>query len=225
MEQFFEFLKELKENNNREWFKANKSRYDELAKKYIAIVQQLIDKISVFDREIAGLEAKNCIFRIYRDIRFSTDKSPYKSHLGAFMAGRGGRASAYGGYYFHIEPGNSILSGGSWCPTPQMVKQLRKDIYDNMDDFLAIMEDKKFKKLYNGLDGEVLKKMPEGFPKDLPDKVADILKHKNFFVYCDKPDSFFKASDWIDKAVEDFRILYPFNQFLNYTIGEFYGKA
>ena len=224
MEQFFEYLKELKENNNREWFKANKSRYDELAKKYAAVVQQLIDKISVFDKEIAGLEAKNCIFRIYRDVRFSSDKSPYKTHFGAFMAGKGGRASSYAGYYFHIEPDNSILCGGSWCPTPQMIKQLRQDIYDNIDDFLAITEDKKFKKLYGGLDGEMLKKIPEGFPKDLPDKVADILKHKNFVVYCDKPDSFFEASDWMDKAVEDYKILSPFNRFLNYTIGEFYGK-
>jgi adenylate kinase len=86
------------------------------------------------------------------------------------------------------------------------------------------MENEKFKKLFGGLDGEMLKKIPEGFPKDLPDKVADILKHKNFVVYCDKPDSFFNTNDWLDRATEDFNILYPFNQFLNYTIGEFYGK-
>jgi uncharacterized protein (TIGR02453 family) len=221
MKKFFEFLSELKENNNREWFHANKERYDELRKEYIAIIQQLVDGISAFDKEIAGLDAKSCVFRIYRDIRFSGDKSPYKTHFGAFMTGKGGRASAYAGYYFHIEPDNSIICGGSWCPPPPLLKQLRHDIYDNIEEFVAIMEDKKFKKLYNGLDGESLKKMPEGFPKDLPDKYADILKHKHFTVYCDKSDSFFSTKDWLDKAVEDFKILYPFNKFLNYTISEF----
>jgi uncharacterized protein (TIGR02453 family) len=224
MKRFFEFLSELKENNNREWFHANKSRYDELHKEFIAVVKQLVDRISVFDREMAGLDAKSCIFRIYRDVRFSGDKSPYKTHFGAFMAGKGGKTSFYGGYYFHIEPGNSILCGGSWHPAPQILKQLRRDIYDNMDEFVAIMEDKKFKKLYGGLDGESLKKIPEGFPKDLPEKYADILKHKNFVVYCDKPDSFFDAKDWPDKAAEDYKVLYPFNKFLNYTIEALYGS-
>jgi uncharacterized protein (TIGR02453 family) len=220
MNEFFIFLKELKENNNREWFHENKQRYDALHKEFVNIVQQMIERISVFDKEIIGLEAKNCIFRIYRDIRFSSDKTPYKTHFGAYMAGLGGRTSPYGGYYLHIEPDNSLLSGGTWCPTPQMVKQLRKDIYDNANEFLGIMEDRKFKKLYGGLDGETLKKIPEGFPKDLPEKVENILKHKNFIVYCDKPDSFFDSKDWLDKAVDDFKILYPFNQFLNYTIKE-----
>jgi uncharacterized protein (TIGR02453 family) len=225
MKQFFEFLSQLKENNNREWFQTNKSVYDVLHKEYIAIVQQLIDRISGFDKEIAGLDAKSCIYRIYRDLRFSGDKTPYKTHFGAFITGKGGRTSSYGGYYFHIEPGNSILCGGSWCPTLQMLKELRHDIYDNIEEFVAIIEDKKFKKLYGGLDGEALKKIPEGFPKDLPDKYADILKHKNFTVYCNKPDAFFSTKDWLDKAIEDFEVLYPFNKFLNYTIGEFYNKV
>jgi uncharacterized protein (TIGR02453 family) len=224
MKQFFEFLSQLKENNNREWFQANKPVYDALHEEYIAIVQQLIDRIAVFDGEVAGLEAKNCIFRIYRDIRFSNDKTPYKTHFGAFLAGKGGRTSSYAGYYFHIEPGNSVLCGGSWCPEPQMLKQLRHDIYDNIEEFVAIIEDKKFKKLYSGLDGEALKKIPEGFPKDLPDKYADILKHKNFTVYCNKLNDFFNTEDWLDRAVEDYKLLYPFNKFLNYTIGEFYRK-
>lgn len=222
MKEYFEFLKELRENNNREWFKENKARYEVLYKEHINIVQQLIGKIATFDAEIAGLDAKSCIYRIYRDVRFSPDKTPYKTHFGAYMTGAGGRTSPYGGYYLHMEPDNSFVSGGVWCPSPAMLKQLRHDIYDNIEDFVAILENKKFKKVYGELEGEVLKRMPDGFPKDCP--YEGILKHKYFVVSSAKPDDFFSREGWMDEVVEDFRVLQPFNKFLNYTIGEFFGK-
>ena len=102
--EIMQFLTELKQNNNREWFQANKNRYDSLRKGFIDEVQQLIDRIALFDPEIAGLEAKDCLFRIYRDIRFSPDKTPYKIHFAAYMASCGGRGSERGGYYIHLEP-------------------------------------------------------------------------------------------------------------------------
>jgi uncharacterized protein (TIGR02453 family) len=223
MKEHFEFLKELRENNNREWFKENKSRYDALYKKFIGIVQQLIAEIAVFDVEIAGLDAGSCVYRIYRDIRFSPDKTPYKTHFGAYMTGYGGRTSSYGGYYLHIEPDNSFVSGGVWCPTPVMLKKLRRDIYDNMEEFIEILENEKFKEVYGELEGEMLKRMPDGFPCDCP--YGEILKHKCFVVSSMKPNTFFFQEDWQGKVAEDFRILYPFNRFLNYTIGEFFGKG
>jgi uncharacterized protein (TIGR02453 family) len=223
MKELFEFLKELQVNNDRDWFKENKPRYDALYKEFVHIVGRLIDKIATFDPEVAGLDAKSCIYRIYRDIRFSHDKTPYKTHFGAYMTGYGGRTSAYGGYYLHIEPGNSFVSGGVWCPTPVMLKQLRHDIYDNIDEFVAIIEDEKFKNVYGELEGEVLKRMPDGFPKD--SSYEDILKHKSFIVSSMKPEKFFYSKNWMDEVVEDFRILYPFNKFLNYTIGEFFSKV
>jgi uncharacterized protein (TIGR02453 family) len=222
MRELFKFLKELRENNNREWFHENKSRYEVLHKKHIETVQQLIERIAAFDPEIAGLDAKNCIYRIYRDIRFSNDKTPYKTHFGAYMTGFGGRTSPYSGYYLHIEPDNSFVSGGVWCPSPAMLKKLRQDIYDNMDEFVAILEDKKFKKIYGELEGELLKRMPDGFPKDSP--YESILKHKYFVVSSMKPEAFFYSEDWQEKVTEDFRVLHPFNKFLNYTMGEFFGK-
>jgi uncharacterized protein (TIGR02453 family) len=222
MKEYFEFLKELRENNNREWFKKNKVRYEVLHKEYINVVQQLIGKIAAFDAEIAGLDAKSCIYRIYRDIRFSQDKTPYKTHFGAYMTGFGGRTSPYGGYYLHIEPDNSFVSGGVWCPSPAMLKKLRHDIYDNMEEFVAILENKKFKKVYGELEGEVLKRMPDGFPKDSP--YENILRHKYFVVSSAKSDEFFYSEDWLGKVTEDFEALHPFNRFLNYTIGEFFGK-
>jgi uncharacterized protein (TIGR02453 family) len=222
MEKYFEFLKELSANNNREWFKENKVRYEVLYKKHIDVVQQLIEKIAAFDAEIAGLDAKSCIYRIYRDVRFSPDKTPYKTHFGAYMTGFGGRTSPYGGYYLHLEPDNSFVSGGVWCPSPAMLKKLRHDIYDNIEEFMAVLENKKFKKVYGELEGEVLKRMPDGFPKDCP--YESILKHKYFVVSSMKPDAFFSKDGWLEEVVDEFRVLHPFNKFLNYTIGEFFGK-
>ena len=222
MKELFKFLKELRENNNREWFKENKARYDALNKEYIDTVQKIIDKVAAFDSEIAGLEAKSCVYRIYRDVRFSHDKSPYKTHFGAYMTGLGGRTSPYGGYYLHIEPDNALVSGGVWCPSPAMLKQLRRDIDDYIEEFTGILEDEKFKSVYGELEGEMLKRMPDGYPKN--HKYDYILKHKYFVVSSNKPESFFYSDNWIDEAVEDFRILQPFNKFLNYTIGKFFGK-
>ncbi|MDR2472179.1 MAG: DUF2461 domain-containing protein [Tannerella sp.] len=222
MKELFKFLKELRDNNDREWFQANKERYDVLHKEHIVMVQELIGRIGAFDSEIAGLEAKNCIYRIYRDIRFSNDKTPYKTHFGAYMTGFGGRTSPYAGYYLHLEPGNSLVSGGVWCPDPKMLKQLRQDIYNSMDEFIAILDNKDFKRLYGGLEGEMLKRMPEGFAKDCPHE--EVLRHKYYVVSSMKSDSFFDKDGWMDEVVNNFKVLQPFNTFLNYTMGEFFGK-
>jgi uncharacterized protein (TIGR02453 family) len=220
MKELFEFLRELRENNDREWFKANKTRYEALYKAHITVIQELINRLGAFDPEIVGLDAKSCIYRIYRDIRFSNDKTPYKTHFGAYMTGYGGRTSPYGGYYLHLDPEGSFLSGGVWCPDPKMLKKLRQDIFNNIEEFVGILNDKKFKQLYGGLEGDMLQRMPDGFPKDSP--YDYILKHKYFVVSCNKPETFFEKENWIEEAVEEFKVLYPFNKFLNYTIGEFF---
>ena len=124
----FDFLRELRANNNREWFQDNKKRYDALRADFISDVGQLINRIATFDPEIAGLDARSCVYRIYRDLRFSPDKTPYKTYFSAYMTGFGGRSSAYGGYYIHLEPDAPQLAGGVWCPTSPMLKQLRRDI-------------------------------------------------------------------------------------------------
>ena len=221
--ELFEFLRELKVNNDREWFMKHKKLYDKLHAWHIKEVQEVIDRITAFDPEIAGLEAKSCIYRIYRDIRFSHDKTPYKTHFGAYMTGYGGRTGFYAGYYIHLEPDGSFLSGGSWQPTPPLLKKLRQDIYNNIDEFLEIIENKEFKRVFSELEGEQLKRIPEGFPADSP--YANLLKYKNFVVSANKPDAFFDTDNWKDQVIEDFQKLYPFNRFLNYTIREFLGKV
>nr|WP_321522618.1 DUF2461 domain-containing protein [uncultured Macellibacteroides sp.] len=216
------FLSELQKNNNRVWFQENKERYDGLRQLFIQDVQKLIDRISLFDPEVSGMEAKDCLFRIYRDIRFSPNKLPYKNHFAAYIA-RGGRSSDRGGYYIHIELGNCMLSGGIWCPEPKLLKMLRKDIYDHMDEFAGILNDPTFKDSFPELEGELLKRMPVGFPADMP--YGDILKHKDFCVASVKPESFFAGEDWIDRAIAEFQKLLPLNRFLNYTVDEFHEKS
>lgn len=220
--ELYNFLGELRVNNDRQWFQTNKKRYEALRKQFVADVERLIGRIAAFDPEIGGLDAQSCMYRIYRDIRFTNDKTPYKTHFGAYMTGYGGRTSPYAGYYLHIEPGNSLLSGGVWCPPADLLKRLRQDIYDNMDEFLEIIENSEFKKTFPSLVGETLKRTPFGFPADDPH--ADILRHKDFVVLTERPDAFFCTDDWMDGVVEAFRVLAPFNRFLNYTVSEYFGK-
>ena len=220
--ELFDYLRELRVNNNREWFQANKKRYDALRADFIRDVSRLIDRIAAFDPEIASLDARSCIYRIYRDLRFSPDKTPYKTYFSAYMAGFGGRTSSYGGYYIHLEPDASQLAGGVWCPTSPMLKQLRRDISDNMDELITILHAPAFRRTFGTFTGEQLTRMPQGFPADMPH--GELLRFKSFVVTSVKPESFFTSPDWLDRATEDFRLLHPLNRFLNYTIGQFFGK-
>jgi len=186
--QILNFLYELQANNNREWFQANKDRFDVLKKDFTETVQQLINRIGLFDPEVAGIEAKDCVYRIYRDVRFSPNKLPYKNHFAAYIA-QGGRKSERAGYYLHIEPGNSLLSGGLWQPQPKLLKMLRRDLYDQIEEFQAILDKPSFKKVFPGLEGEKLKRMPAGYPAEGLHK--DVLLYKDFCVSSQKPDRFF----------------------------------
>ena len=219
----FQFLRELRENNNREWFQRNKERYETLYRQSSLRLQVLIGRISEFDPDVSGLDAKQCVFRIYRDIRFSPDKTPYKTYFGAYIAPRGGRKSEYAGYYLHLEPDNAFLSGGIWRPPSPLLKKLRQDIYDSVEEFLEITEETEFKRVFPTLEGEMLKRVPTGFPSDCA--CEHILRHKDFIVSSVKPDVFFCTEDWIDRTVEDFKKLLPFNRFLNYTVDELFEKA
>lgn len=215
-----QFLKELAANNNRPWFQENKPRYEFLHQAFIEDIQLLINRIALFDPEVAGMEAKNCIFRIYRDIRFSPDKTPYKRQFSAYIV-RGGRSSQRGGYYIHVEPGNCMISGGIWCPEPKLLKLLRKDIYEHIEEFVSILEEPGFKAIFPALEGETLKRMPAGYPADCP--YGEIIRHKDFCVSTNLPDGFFFTDDWLENTAAIAQKLLPFNRFLNYTLDDFYG--
>ena len=221
-EQILSFLRALSANNYREWFQAHKEEYDRLRQAFTDEVQQLINRIALFDPEVAGLEAKNCLYRIYRDIRCCPDKTPYKNHFAAYIA-VGGRGRLRGGYYLHIEPERCMLSGGVWCPAPPLLKQLRRDIYDHIEEFTEILENPAFKQHFPGLEGESLKRMPAGYPADCPH--GDILRHKDFCVVTQQPEAFFSSPDWLEQTAAIFELLQPFNRFLNYTVDDYLGDV
>lgn len=220
MKEIFKFLERLARNNDREWFQEHKEQYDTLRKVFEFMVQELIEQISCFDPTVQGLQAKNCIFRIYRDTRFSYDKTPYKTHFGAWIT-RGGRKSEYPGYYLHLEPGNCVLAAGIWHPDTKLLKMVRQEIYENIDEFKEIIENKDFVNTFGSVQGGSLKMMPKGFPKDFPE--GHLLMLKDYFVERTVPEIFFDEN-WVKKAGEILIRAHSFNLFLGHVVDEFSGK-
>lgn len=211
------FLSILKENNYKEWFHANKDLYNDAKKEFEDFVNALIAEIHTFDKEIGYPEAKDCVFRIFRDVRFSNDKTPYKTNMGAYIARGGSRKSEYGGYYFHLEPGNCMLAGGVWMPQPDILKGIREEIFHNIDEFNEIINNKNFKKHFSGIDSDsVLKNAPKDYPKDWPH--IDLLKFKSYTVGKIIPDELVLSNKIIPTATEVFKALMPLNKFFNRVI-------
>lgn len=213
------FLSALSENNNREWFAENKSWFEQVKKQFDGISRELILRISEFDEDIKNVEAADCVFRIYRDIRFSHDKTPYKTHFGVFIASAGGRKSQRGGYYLHLDPAGCFVGVGVWCPEPNLLKALRKSVYDNIDELNEIRNETDFAGMFSKFyEEDKLKSVPAGFPKDFPD--AELLKLKHYLVEYKFDEKLLDSENFIDEITRIFRVAYPFNKFLNYTVDE-----
>jgi uncharacterized protein (TIGR02453 family) len=209
------FLKALGKNNNREWFNANKSLFNKLKLEFETYIQLIIKKVHEFDRSIGVLMAKDTIYRIYRDIRFTHDKTPYKTNFGAYIS-RGGRSGGYAGYYLHIEPGASMLAGGLYMPQPDILKAVRTEIYENIEEFKGIIGSRDFSKYFKEIWGEKLKSVPQGFPKDFED--GELLKFKHYTVSVDLTDEEVADEGYTETAIKVFKALKPFNMFLNNAI-------
>ncbi len=210
-----QFLTDLKCNNNRDWFLQNKKRYDQAKKNFEEFVQALIDEIATFDPIIRGLEAKSCTYRINRDIRFSEDKTLYKTHLGAFIV-RGGRkyGDRFAGYYFHVEPGdNSMLAGGSYIPPMPWLTSIREKIGEEGEKFLRIINNREFSDFFGELEGEKLKTAPKGFPKDHP--YIELLKMKSFLASRIIKDKDIVSDKCFDLVLKGSKVMKPLNEFLN----------
>lgn len=175
------FLKELKKNNNREWFAENKHRYDSAKADVVKFVADILNNISKSIPELQDLKAEKCIMRIYRDVRFSKNKEPYKLNFGIYFPTKEKSVHAPG-YYLHIQPGESFVGGGFWMPPADALKKIRQEIDYNAEELNAIITSKSFKKYFDGLSEEdKLQTAPKGYPKDHPQ--LELLKLKSFTVF------------------------------------------
>ncbi|MES2543784.1 MAG: DUF2461 domain-containing protein [Bacteroidota bacterium] len=209
----FPFLKDLRANNNRDWFLDNKKRYEIFKKDYHQLISEFLNAMKPLDSSLEMLEIKNCTFRINRDIRFSKDKSPYKTHLGIWMNTNPSGINAPG-YYIHIEEGKSFVAGGFYSPEPSELKKIRKEIAFFHEDLEEIANNKTFKKYFNGLDqSNALKNAPKDFEKDHP--AIEFLKLKSFTVSCKIDDSELLSPDFVKNSVQKLIAIKPLIHFLN----------
>lgn len=208
----FDFLTKLNKNNNKEWFDKNRDAYEPAKKNFRDTVDELIHAIAKFDPAVKMLTAKDCVFRINRDIRFSGDKRPYKTNMGASIS-PGGKKSAAAGYYFHLQPGESFLAGGVWQPQPPQLSAIRQEIDYNTPEFKKITGNKNFKKYFGALSEEdKVKTAPKGYDKAHPE--IETLKLKSFIVVSDLKDKEVLSKEFIKNAATAFKALHPLNMFL-----------
>jgi uncharacterized protein (TIGR02453 family) len=212
------FLKELKKNNNKPWFDGSRKLYEAAKADYAGFVQAVIDKHGKNDPSISTLIAKDCLFRINRDVRFSKDKSPYKTNMGAYFNGAG-KKSIFAGYYFHCEPGQSFMGGGLWMPMPSELSKIRQEIDYNFAAFKKIISAKKFKSVYGDLSREAeytLTRLPKGYEPGNP--AENYLKLKSFVALTKIPDTDLTSKDLVKKTVAAFEALQPLIRFINTSV-------
>ena len=211
-----QFLKALAANNDRDWFMANKKRFDSAQDNVTAFAGYLIGEIGKFDTEVAAIDPKSCVFRIYRDVRFSKDKSPYKINLGSYIS-PGGRKSMQPGYYFHLQPGHSFVAGGKHIPGGPELQKIRTAIAENTADFLKIVEKKSFRETFGEMRGDRLKSAPKGFDAD--HKAVEYLKLKEFMAFAElHDDTFLTSAEFPKYLVGMMKEMYPLVSFLRQAL-------
>lgn len=205
-----DFLSDLKANNNRDWFQANKVVYEKAHQNTIAFADSLLEKMRLHD-SIETASGKASLFRIYADTRFSKDKAPYKTHFGIRLS----RATAYlrGGYYFHLEPGNSFMAGGFFSPNPDDLKRIREDISFNYEEWEELVSKPKMIETFGELRGDGVKTAPKGFDKDHP--AIELLRKKQFILRHDFTDKEVLQSDFAERLDQTFRELRPFFDYMS----------
>lgn len=212
-----DFLKKLKKNNNRDWFNANKKLYEDAKYDFEVFLFEMIQAIAEFDEDVSGLEPNDCMFRIYKDVRFSKDKSPYKTNLGASI-NKGGRKAPNAGYYVHISPSECFLASGLYMPMPDKLLAVREKIAGNPEKFKKIIGSADFKKYYKKLWMEdALKTAPKGFPKDHP--LLEYLKLKSFIADHLVKEERVLTKNYVQYSSKIFKAVKPLNDYLNDAIG------
>ena len=215
------FLQTLKKNNTKEWFDVNRKQYEIAKADFAALIDAVIKTFGKKDPSIANLQAKECVFRINRDVRFSKNKEPYKTNMGASITA-GGKKIAMAGYYIHLEPGGkSFVGGGLYMAEPDKLKKVRQEIDYNWDAFSKILQNKKFKEHYGDLDrseGMSLVREPNGYEKDNP--AIDYIKLKSWIGFQPISDKALTDKDLVKTITNAFEALYPLILFLNHALAE-----
>jgi len=212
------FLKDLTKNNNRDWFEENRNSFEAAKKDFESFIEIVLKKYSPRDDDITTLKAKECLFRINRDVRFAKDKSPYKNNMGASIS-RGGKKSLFAGYYFHCQPGKSFAGGGVWMPEAQETKKIRQEVDYCLGEFKSILGSKKFKSVYGELERSeeyALVNIPKGYEKDNP--AAEYLKLKSWIAMRPLTDVELTSKALEKIVLEAFDTLRPLVKFLNRAI-------
>lgn len=210
-----QFLKKLEKNNTKPWFDANRALYESAKADFLQLTAQVLKETAKFDASIAHLQPKECVFRINRDVRFSKDKSPYKTNMGMSIA-RGGKKGNFAGYYFHLEPGKSFVGGGLYMPMPDDLKKLRQEIDYNFTDFQKIIQHKNFRAVYGDLDlsSELsLSRAPKGYEEDNP--AIQYIKLKSFIATNTIADSTLTDKSLVKQITQSFKALHPLLNFIN----------
>ena len=221
MHTILQFLRDLQENNTKEWFTANKARYQEAQQKWNDFCLELINEMGKFDSSVANLTLRDCTYRIYRDTRFSNDKTPYKTHFGVFIC-PGGKKSMHAGYYFHVGTGKGtgyphahMLASGNYCYDKRTVTMLREDIsfsWEEYRDNVLGVADPRFSIDMEG----ALKKVPKDYPADAP--YADLMRLKSYCLLTYVDEDFITAPDLAKRVATLFKTTKPFNDFINRAI-------
>jgi len=211
------FLRALKQNNNRNWFEANRTEYENAKSDFALMVEEIILSVSKVDPSLADLKLKDCTFRINRDVRFSKDKSPYKTNMAALFS-KGGKKAMVAGYYFHCEPGQSFTGGGFYTPMPAELSKIRQEIDYNFDEWSNIIQHKKFKAVFkNGLEvNDSLKRPPKGYDEENP--AIHYLKMKGYIVTHPVEDGLLTGKNAVKEINRTFEAMKPLIDFLNHAV-------
>ncbi len=214
--QMLKYLTSLIQNNNREWFQEHKEDYNLMRTNLEQLVIMLGEGLAQIKPSFKFTKSGDYTFRIYRDVRFSKDKSPYKNHIGIYLI-NGGRKSPMAGYYVHIQPGESFVAGGLFRPDSKILRAVRDEIYYNHKDFGEIVLHKEFQSFFGKLwDEDKLKRVPRDFPKDSP--AGEWLKFKSYIAMRSLTDADFLGDKFIETTLDTFRKIKPMNNFLNNAI-------
>ena len=225
----FQFLKDIAANNNREWFAAHKEMYAAARTSFEKGIAMAIPRLAQIDEGVAHLTVKDCTYRFYRDTRFSADKSPYKRHLGAYIAAHGKKAN-HGGYYIHLEPGHSLLACNNYCLPSDILTACRNEIMGNIDAWLGCVANERFVRFFGrpgegqwdgdkGFGLEHLKTCPAGFPRGY-EHIA-YLRMKDYCCWKHVPDTFFEGDRWLDEMMKVFEVAKPMVDFVNNVVDDY----